>query len=556
MPTLNSIQKQVDSLKYKNNDLERRLNRLESKQGISATPAPASYSAKVEPAPKKTTTFESDVGLKWFGKIGITALVIGIAFLIKYAFDNNWINYFGRIALGVVLGTTLTVAGYIVSRKEDYKNWGLTLTGGGLAVNYFSFYAAYFFEDIRIATGVNQIFTVIMLSVVVLIAIILSLKENSQIIIGEAFFLGYVTAMLGSSLGPLSLIYGLILSIGLAIAVTRKKWSIIGLGGNVATYAVFLFWFTSGTQSFWYGVVFLSLFFLTYTFQGWLLNPDDSDKKSFNLNISLILTNSVLFAACMFVLVRAHYPEFDGLVAFLLAGIYILGFWLGKKLYREDHKIPCTYLAPAYIALGIALQIDSKLMTIFWALETLVLFVLSTKFNIKEFRIVGYVVAGVTAFKTIFIDSWTLEKFDILNLLGSTRLISAIVTVACFYIIAYLLKRFNEDRTDEIFHNIFSWVATGISFLLVALELKQYWISIGWSLIALTILTFGFTFKDKQLRLQGIVLFFIAILKVFAFDSQNFEPVYKIISFIVLGIILLATSFAYTKYKDRLKEII
>ena len=40
--------------------------------------------------------------MKWFARVGILALVIGVGFFIKYAIDMNWINHLTRIILGTV----------------------------------------------------------------------------------------------------------------------------------------------------------------------------------------------------------------------------------------------------------------------------------------------------------------------------------------------------------------------------------------------------------------------------------------------------------------------
>ena len=66
---------------------------------------------------KKSLTFEEDIGMKWFARVGILALVIGVGFFIKYAIDMNWINHLTRIILGIVFGSGLIVFGEIISKK-------------------------------------------------------------------------------------------------------------------------------------------------------------------------------------------------------------------------------------------------------------------------------------------------------------------------------------------------------------------------------------------------------------------------------------------------------
>lgn len=74
-------------------------------------------------------------------------------------------------------------------------------------------------------------------------------------------------------------------------------------------------------------------------------------------------------------------------------------------------------------------------------------------------------------------------------------------------------------------------------------------LSTSWILYSGTIMLTGIFTKIKSLKLTGIWITIIAILKILLFDMKNVEPLYKIIAFISLGIILLLVSYFYTKRK-------
>jgi uncharacterized membrane protein len=57
----------------------------------------------------------------------------------------------------------------------------------------------------------------------------------------------------------------------------------------------------------------------------------------------------------------------------------------------------------------------------------------------------------------------------------------------------------------------------------------------------------GFWKRSAFLRWQAILLIGLTIAKVFLYDMSNLERVYRIASFIILGVILLAISYAYQK---------
>jgi uncharacterized membrane protein len=63
-------------------------------------------------------------------------------------------------------------------------------------------------------------------------------------------------------------------------------------------------------------------------------------------------------------------------------------------------------------------------------------------------------------------------------------------------------------------------------------------------------MAFGFWRSARNLRVVAFVLFGITILKVFVYDLSFLERVYRIFSFIGLGVILLAVSYVYQRYKN------
>jgi hypothetical protein len=81
-------------------------------------------------------------------------------------------------------------------------------------------------------------------------------------------------------------------------------------------------------------------------------------------------------------------------------------------------------------------------------------------------------------------------------------------------------------------------------------------LSIFWLLYGIILVLIGFATKSKLIRSGGMLLLILAILKLFFYDLWNLGTLYRIISSISLGAILLAISFVYQKYRDKIKDII
>jgi hypothetical protein len=75
-------------------------------------------------------------------------------------------------------------------------------------------------------------------------------------------------------------------------------------------------------------------------------------------------------------------------------------------------------------------------------------------------------------------------------------------------------------------------------------------VSILWSLFALGFILSGITKNLRGLRYAGLALFAIVAGKVFISDLDRLDALYRIIAFIVLGILVLCGSFVYLKYRE------
>lgn len=81
-------------------------------------------------------------------------------------------------------------------------------------------------------------------------------------------------------------------------------------------------------------------------------------------------------------------------------------------------------------------------------------------------------------------------------------------------------------------------------------------LSIFWLLYSLVLLAVGIFKRSKWVRIGGIALLLLSILKLFFYDLWGLGQLYRIISSISLGIVLLGVSFVYQKYKDKITELI
>ena len=85
---------------------------------------------------------------------------------------------------------------------------------------------------------------------------------------------------------------------------------------------------------------------------------------------------------------------------------------------------------------------------------------------------------------------------------------------------------------------------------------KQLALSVIWTVYGGALLVFGIVKRELVLRVMALALLAVTIVKVFLVDLSSLKTIYRIISFVVLGGVLLAVSFLYQRYRKPLEELL
>ncbi len=79
-------------------------------------------------------------------------------------------------------------------------------------------------------------------------------------------------------------------------------------------------------------------------------------------------------------------------------------------------------------------------------------------------------------------------------------------------------------------------------------------LTVTWSLLAFGVLGIGFACRERTYRLLGLLILAAAIGRVFVIDVWQLETIYRILSFLVLGVVLLALGFLYNRFAETLRR--
>jgi uncharacterized membrane protein len=184
--------------------------------------------------------------------------------------------------------------------------------------------------------------------------------------------------------------------------------------------------------------------------------------------------------------------------------------------------VPTTEHGLAWMALGILFLLHERVL------------------GLREFRVAGTGLAALAFLSTI------------VHNIDPPALVIALAVVAGLYA-AQLLMHLEGIVLEEA---VFSVAATVLLAIVLYGRVSGGLLTVAWGCQGLALLTAGFTLGQRVLRVEGLASLFICILKLFLYDLRNLETLYRILSFVALGIILLGVSWIYTRFQDQIKKLL
>ena len=145
-------------------------------------PSPPSYElpesesiilASLSRSSRTREEWEALIGGKLLNRIGALALIIGIGFFLKYAFEHDWISETVRVLIGFAVGAGLLFGG-AYSHKKGLQVFAQGIIGAGIAILYLSVYASFNFYHL-----VPRTVAFVMMAIVTALTFLQALKYNS-----------------------------------------------------------------------------------------------------------------------------------------------------------------------------------------------------------------------------------------------------------------------------------------------------------------------------------------------------------------------------------------
>jgi uncharacterized membrane protein len=533
--------------------------------------------AEVPPAkPEQKTAagreWEQILGGHWLARIGVIALVIGIGFFLKYAFDNDWIGPTGRVVLGIVAGLLLLGGGHYWRKK--YPVLSQALSGGGIAVLYLSIFAAYVVYQLTnfyVAFG--------FLLVISIASAVLALRYNAMALAIIGILGAFIAPFILAASGPevpgaagspdtgfwLLMGYVTVVDIGVLVLSTFRNWrwfTLMALIGSLAVFGLLQSGNVSTAAAMWsLTIIFLIFVGATTLFHIVWRRPAQAFDEI------LIVFNGLAYFGISYGLLWSDYRVWLGGFSLLLALFYGGIAYIVLRRGAENVRLGFFALGIALVFLTIAVPVqigDRAWTTIAWAAEGLVLVWLSFALRMPTLRSYAYPVFAVTTIKLLFFDQIvdTRNYKPVLN----ERFLAFAVSIAAFYLAGYLLRRMKEGLREweqgvlPVYPALFV-AANFFTVWLLSAEVINYFdtsmaLTLLWAIYAVLLLVVGMVKQWRPVRLWALVLLAVPVLKLFVYDVFTLKLLYRIIAFVGLGVLLLISAYLYSRYNKSIRGFI
>ncbi len=524
------ILREIRFLKETLNTVQHRLAQLESRVSspkpaapFPKAPLPQTGFKTVPPlAAQPKRDMESTIGRYWLNRIGVSSLVLGLAFFILYSFQ--YVGPLAKLGIGFVTGFALLGTGIWMEKRHTFAWYARGLLGGGWAVIYFTTYAMHHIPAVQVIQ--SPWVDLILLAGVSAGAVAHSLKYRSQTVTALAFLLGFITASVGQ-ISYFTLWASVFLSAALVVLVIRMQWHELAFYGVVVTYLTHTLWVvrqiglsrifavhvaTVAEARFWLSIGFIVLYWLTYTAAALGLKETGASRARL-LTISLV--NGLAFVYLAILEVSGVFPARHYLAC---AGVGVLSLlasgaarWRGSAAVANVNFL----LGLGLLTVAIPLKLSGRWTTFLWLTEAIILNWTGLRYQRFRYRVFALVVSAVTWAKILTVDLWDSRVIPIASGWISWRLSIGLYAIATLAIAATLhrLPSLQTARrpVERHWHYLYLAAAALLGLVLAAAEPgSREWVLGIWALEGFVLTALGLRLKDRGIRIMGVVCFGLA----------------------------------------------
>lgn len=384
----------------------------------------------------------------------------------------------------------------------------------------------------------------------------------------------------GTTDRPLALLGLLTAQVGLAVLV-RARWSWAETGGVVMAALAVMAWFDSYYKPDRAGEALLlalpvaGLYLLSLVARGLVVGEPIGPA-----GVSGHLATAAFAWTMLYRVFYDEHPDWLGAASIGLAATYlVLGLLALRRRPLDVRQGRVTLgLAAGFVTLAIPVQLGLHGITLAWGIEGVLLLWLGTRFASSLTRLGGYAVLALTVLR-LLVRHLPLHvgPFEpILNPSFGTWL--AIVALLGLGLVVTREMRRTGEKLDGLLGPVASVLALVMLFGLLTGETQLTFdqqartaqssgdaaaaqaarrggplaVSFLWTLFATGLLSGGLGLRNRPLFYAGYALFALTAAKVVLVDLATFPTLYRMLSFLPLGVLLLVGAWLNLRFRARL----
>ena len=488
---------------------------------------------------------------KWFPRIGALAIVLGAGFGFKYAIDQGWIGPRLRVMVGILISSLLIGIGDW-TRKKDWSAYAQAITGGGVALLYLTLWAT-----VGVYGLVEPTVGFVLLMGVSGLGCALALRHESQTLALISILGGFLNPFVtGASTEMPEGLYAYTLAIDLAVVLLGffRPWRTLERVAFTVSWIVFEVGHGSTTVSL-IAATGIFLMFGALPYARVLLGH-----RQAITDLAFVPMNGLLYYFAVFVRMEGGaLDHLKGPFTLAMGVFFLIGFLLVKDRAEDDISIGTSsaVLSFGFITLWSPIQLGVELMPLGWAIQGALLFAVAHVVRDDLLRWGGWIavlMATVTqlVFTSIDPNAAVDENYG--------RFVFVVLIGALFF------AAHNEGR--QIWDDLRATslvAANGLALLWLSLEVYsvvsdrgaliprpedlQFGLSGIWALYAGGLLVAGIVLKSRMARLMSVIVFGVTLAKMAVHDLWLLDTLQRLIGFMGIGILLLACSLLYHRFK-------
>lgn len=573
----------------------------------------ADHTQREAPGQLPARSIEDRLGAQVFNRVGIVAILIGATWFLKLAMDNHWIGPLGRVLIGLIAGAGLIVWSERFRRRE-FAGFSYSLKAIGTGVLYLSLWASFQLYHLLPA---NAAFA-LMLLVTIWNAWMAWAQQSELLAAYALAGGFATPLLLATGGNHQAFLFSYLFTIDLAaILLVRqmdrraKSWSRLLIAALPVTIVYFIGWYSRfytadqlGSTSFFIALFFAAFFTVPFRLKDSLPGETSAAMAQAEpiADVLLPLTNAA-FGSLAFYSVLEDSGNHAWLPwgALLFSAIYLAAMRLPRlsRLQTAAARAVHLSLAVLFLTITIPLKASGRWITIGWLAEGVALLWVSARLANADaqagtgagvhrlLRRLASVALTLGVFGLFSLPFWLDRSIHtaVFNRRFATELAGILALAAAAWVSLHAEAAsdpsLSAPETPEaaIFPSWQQLAAISIIALnLIALqagiaEIQTFWthgttcyycgetplqtalsISAFLMLYGTALLAAGFWKHSAFLRWQGLGLLVIAILKTFLYDVRNLSQGYRVASFLGLGALLMAVSFAYVRRSGKAAE--